>query len=584
MNKVRYTVMVVVVLFSFVLSNCATPTPEVIVVTATPLPPTEPPAATPTQTLIPVSLGGPQFGEVMKWIDGSKLIYIPPSEFVMGNDGFDAPVHAVTLDGYWIQQTNVTNRMYAQCVAVGTCTPPTQELGGPVYNNPQYANHPVVGVNWDQAQTYCTWIQGSLPSEAQWEKAARGANGNLYPWGSGEPACDILNFGYCSGRTSEVDEFKEGASPYGLYDMAGNVYQWIFDWYDQNYYSNAPALNPMGPESGEYRAIRGSSFESEKSQLDPAIRRYGARVYHSRDLGFRCVVQQPQPIPPFCQTSAYIPTGAIVSNGCELPLTEVNGQYCANGNSFATVDVPFGAEYQPGPGLNCTEAIVDGQRILTCTGPKAQEATNPITVCNPACSTSASATGSTPVCESGYALDPSTGACNYAPIAGRQPGVAGCPVGYILQDRGGQQICAIGRDANGYCPAGTYYDTVAGSCVPPNGETRAPYGIDDAAMGSQFYANCAAGYAYSEAFQCCQAVTGGTYPGCPPGTTFNADLGACSPSEIKLSGPGCVTLDVTTLQCSQPVDVCSRITSEAACIRNGYACKWNEKDNVCQLK
>ena len=117
----------------------------------------------------------------MTWIDGSTLIYIPPSEFTMGNNGFDAPVHAVTLDGYWMQQTEVTNRMFAQCVAVGSCSTPTQELGGLVYSNPQFANHPVVGVTWDQAQAYCTWAQGSLPTEAQWEKAARGIEGNIYP-------------------------------------------------------------------------------------------------------------------------------------------------------------------------------------------------------------------------------------------------------------------------------------------------------------------------------------------------------------------------------------------------------------------
>ncbi|MBK8616362.1 MAG: formylglycine-generating enzyme family protein [Anaerolineales bacterium] len=97
------------------------------------------------------------------------------------------------MDGYWMQQTEVTNRMFAQCVAVGSCSTPTQELGGLVYSNPQFANHPVVGVTWDQAQAYCTWAQGSLPTEAQWEKAARGIEGNIYPWGIESPACELLN-------------------------------------------------------------------------------------------------------------------------------------------------------------------------------------------------------------------------------------------------------------------------------------------------------------------------------------------------------------------------------------------------------
>jgi hypothetical protein len=154
-----------------------------------------------------------------------------------------------------------------------------------------------------------------------------------------------------------------------------------------------------------------------------------------------------------------------------------------------------------------------------------------------------------------------------------------------MVDRGGQQSCMIGMDVNGQCPAGLYFDAMAGACVPPNGVSQAPYGIDDPLAASQFYAGCAAGYSYNDTFQCCQAVTGGTYPGCAPGSTFNADLGACSPGEIKLSGgPGCVTVDVTTLQCSQPVDVCSRIKSETRCIQNAYACEWVEKTNTCKLK
>jgi hypothetical protein len=142
----------------------------------------------------------------------------------------------------------------------------------------------------------------------------------------------------------------------------------------------------------------------------------------------------------------------------------------------------------------------------------------------------------------------------------------------------------IGTDANGQCPAGLYFDSLAGACVPPNGRAEAPYGIDNASLASQSYAGCATGFTYNDTFQCCQAVTGGTYPGCAPGSTFNTDLGACSPGEIKLSGPGCVTVDVTTLKCSEPVDVCSRIESEAVCIRNSWACKWVEKNNSCVLK
>jgi len=579
MKNTRY-VMFAYLILTFLLTACGSPTPIVVVVTATAPPPTEAPVIqpTPSPTLIPVPLAGPQGGEKLKWIDGSSLVYIPASEFIMGNGGFDAPVHTAAVDGFWMYQTKVTNRMYAQCVAVGACVPPVEELGGPVYSNPEYANYPVVGVNWDQSQTYCAWAQGQLPTEAQWEKAARGAEGNPYPWGSDKPACDLLNLGYCSGRISEVDAFADGTSPYGLYDMAGNIFEWTNDWYGEAYYNSAPAANPVGPESGQYRVIRGSSFETDFDQVESAIRHFGAQVYHSRDLGFRCAVTAPQLSAPYCQVSAYIPTGVIVANGCELPQTEVAGQYCAGGNSFATIDLPADAVYETGKNLKCEEAVVDGQRILTCLGPKAQESTNEVTVCNPTCSNSPNITGAVPTCDPGYTLDAATGFCNYAPISS-QIGVAGCPVGYVLVG----ESCVVGVNANGECPAGLYFDDLAGRCVAPNGITHAPYGVDNPALAAASYTGCAAGYTFSETFQCCQAVSGGTYPGCSPGSTFNAELGACSPGEIRLAGPGCVTLDVTTLQCRQPVDTCAPIGDETRCIHNPF-CRWNEADGLCQIR
>jgi hypothetical protein len=538
----------------------------------------------PTPVAAPIALSGPESGEKMKWIDGSLLIFIPSGESKMGDGSTVAPERSVTLDGFWIQQTKVTNRMFAQCASVGACTTPTQEIGGPVYSNPEFANHPVVGVTWDQALAYCTWIQGRLPSEAEWEKAARGTDGSLYPWGNDEPACDVSNFGFCTGRTSEVDAYVNGASAYGVFDLAGNVYEWVGDWYSETYYDEGPSLNPMGPQEGQYRAVRGSSFETDLEQMTSAVRHYGAQLYHSRDLGFRCVVPQPQPVAPYCQLAAFIPTGAVISSsGCEVPNASVAGQYCSNGNGFATVYLPQGAAYEVSDKLDCTEAVVDGQRLLTCVGPKTRETTNPVTVCNPTCSNSPAITGAVPTCDPGYTIDPVTGACNYTPIIS-QVGVGGCPEGYLLLDRGGVQSCVVGRDANGLCPAGTYFDSQAGACFPPNGETRAPFGVDDPTMALQTYGSCASGFVYNETFQCCQATTGGTYPGCAPGTTFSTDLGACSPGEIKLSGPGCVTVDVTTLKCSEPVDVCGRIKSEAICIRNAYACRWNEAEGKCKMK
>lgn len=588
MNRVRQISLILLAVWTVLLAACAAPTPVVVVVTATSLPPTEAlvtvePSAVPSPTFVPVTLSGPQSGMTMKWVDGGLLSYVPSAEFKMGNNGFDAPEHVVALDGYWIYQTKVTNRMYSQCMAIGQCTQPAEELGGSVYNNPVFANHPVVGVDWDQAQDYCAWTGGRLPTEAEWEKAARDTEGNLYPWGSTDPSCGLLNFAYCSGVTSEVGSFDGGASPYGLADMAGNVFEWVGDWYSATYYSEAPVLNPAGPQSGEDRVIRGSSFETGAfDQIASAVRHYGPQGYHNRDLGFRCVVPQPEPIAPYCQLSAFIPSGQPVADSCALPEGVVTDQYCSGDDSYATVQLSFGADYEVrGTQLQCTEVIENGLRLLTCLGPRGKEATNEITVCNTACSGGADVTGLSPVCDSGYTFDPSTGACNYTPLAGSLS-VAGCPAGYSLVDNGtGQQSCVLSVDANGQCPAGTYFDSLAFRCVAANGQAQVPYGISDASLAAQTFAGCAAGYSYNDAQQCCAAEAGGSYPGCPPGSTFNSDLGACSPVVPQLGGPGCVTVRVNTLKCSAPVDVCGPISNESQCVAAGV-CSWDESSAACK--
>jgi len=562
------------------LSGCtpaATPTPTLSAPTETPLPL---PSATPT--LVPVTLAGPASGARMAWLDSSVLVYVPAGEFIMGLGYGYAPQKTVTLDGYWIYRTEVTDRMYAQCVATGNCAAPAQELGTPVFDNPDYGDYPVVGVTWDMAANYCSWVQGGLPSEAQWEKAARGSGGNLYPWGNDEPACDLSNFGGCLGHTTAVTDFENSPSPYGLLDMAGNVFEWANDFYGEAYYDSAPPVNPTGPASGDSHVIRGSSFESDVDQLLSALRHYAPPAQHTRDLGFRCVVSQPKALAPYCQAAAYIPGQTAQSGDCQLPPVAVNGGYCAGGAGFTTVDLPDGANFEIlTSSFDCTEAVLDGQRRLTCSGPP--DSTGEITVCNTACSGAPQNTGAARACDPGYNLDSASGACLYAPIAG-QPGPAGCPAGYVLLDRGGQKTCALGLGQNGLCPAGLYLDSAYGACVSASGLADAPYGLDNAELAAQTYQGCAPGYTYDPAYQCCQAVTGGTYPGCPTGSTFDAALGACSPAKVRSSGPGCVTVSLYALKCSEPVDVCSKIKFEATCIRNSYACQWDDKQGVCLLK
>ena len=292
-------------------TSCA-PAPTV---TPTLPPPTETPAptevpATATAALAPAALAGPQAGSSMLWMDGAELLYIPAGEFSMGNDQASTPVKTVYLDPFWIYSTLVTNKMYAQCVATGNCAPPAQEVGSPVYSNPLYGDFPVVGVTWDMAANYCGWGQGQLPSEAQWEKAARGDDGAVYPWGLADPSCSVVNSEGCLGHTSSVLDFPDGRSPYGAYDMAGNVFQWVNDFYDEHAYDSMPARNPTGPASGSSHVLRGSSYETEKVLLASAVRHFGASAYHSSELGFRCAVAQPAALAPYCQLNSYVPTGA----------------------------------------------------------------------------------------------------------------------------------------------------------------------------------------------------------------------------------------------------------------------------------
>lgn len=562
----------------------ATPPPTPTPVPPSPVPATEvPPTSTPT--LVPVPLAGPQAGAAMKWMDGSTLIFVPAGEFVMGTGAGNSPTHAISLDQYWIQETEVTNGMYAQCVATGACTPPVQEVGAPVYTNLQYNSYPVVGVNWDQAGAYCAWIQGGLPTEAQWEKAARGSVGSTFPWGEEGAACDFLNFAGCVKHTTSVTDYEDGRSPYGLFDMSGNVFEWVQDWYGEAYYSNSPSTNPPGPESGDQRVVRGSSFESDPDQAAAGLRHFAAPGYHSAELGFRCVVAEPKPLAPYCQLNAYIPSVSALSQGqCQVPDAEVRGNYCTGGDGFVTFNITEGADYLVDrDDYECTEAVVDGERLLTCKGPRARETSMELTVCNPTCSTNPGVTGATPACDPGYALDPASGACIYSPVAA-EAGVAGCPVGYVVVNRGERKFCAPAPGGDGMCPPGMYQDDLFGACVSAAGSADIPYGINNPELAAQTYQGCVAGYEYDPAFQCCQAIAGGTYPGCTPGSTFDPIEKVCVPSTQRLAGPGCVTVQGTTLQCSEPIDVCKKIMIETVCIRNSYACVWDEKNDLCKLK
>jgi formylglycine-generating enzyme required for sulfatase activity len=222
------------------------------------------------------------------------MVLVPGGEFLMGDDRGEEdeqPARRVHVDAFFIDRTEVTRGDYARCVAARACTAATQ------YPDATSARHPVVGVSWLDAAAYCRFAGRRLPTEAEWEKAARGSDGRRFPWGN-EEDCDAANYGNfqgegaCEGRNPgrpvEVGARPRGRSPYGVDDLGGNVWEWVQDWYGFDYYRHAPRRNPRGPRAGEGRVLRGGACCSMFVLPRVANRlRFDPR-YRDADIGFRC--------------------------------------------------------------------------------------------------------------------------------------------------------------------------------------------------------------------------------------------------------------------------------------------------------
>jgi formylglycine-generating enzyme required for sulfatase activity len=257
-----------------------------------------------TPSLVPVDLAGPNMdvGSLYTYVDGSILAAVPGGPFLMGNNKYaQSKEHQVTLSDYWIYTSEVTNEQYALCLSTGKCTSPNAK-DNLTFDDPGFVGYPVIGVDYQQAAEYCSFVHGRLPTEAEWEKAARGPDGNLFPWGDKSPVCGLLNIQSCKGATINVRSYPDGISYYGLFDMAGNVREWVADWYMADYATDAASSNnPQGPVSGEKRSVRSSSFADIADFANVAHRFSFKPVEHFPDLGFRCVVDDPTYYAPFCQ-------------------------------------------------------------------------------------------------------------------------------------------------------------------------------------------------------------------------------------------------------------------------------------------
>ena len=276
----------------------------------------------------------PQAGEqdyslgdsLVRPVDEMLMVYVPGATFQMGSTeedvesalaqcneaqaaycsrqffNFEIPQHTVTVDSFWIDNTEVTNSHFQLCVDAGICEAPVAcTWGAPDFTDATKANNPVVCVSWEEAQSYCEWVGGRLPTESEWEFAARGEEGYIYPWGETFDStlanhCDVnceelwadqeADDGYTF--SAPVGIYPDNQSWVGAFDMVGNVFEWVVDWFGE--YTDEELTNPTGVETGTYKVLRGGSYFYEQSRLRTTSRDSISPLEQDSSIGFRCVV------------------------------------------------------------------------------------------------------------------------------------------------------------------------------------------------------------------------------------------------------------------------------------------------------
>ncbi|HOE35759.1 MAG: formylglycine-generating enzyme family protein [Chloroflexi bacterium] len=263
--------------------------------------------ATVTAQLEKTSTPTARAGERVRPKDGAVEVLIPAGTFTTGclqghNGGFDCPddelpSRRISLDAYYIDKFEVTNRQYALCVADGGCPEPAYLYSASrvsYYGNPDYADYPAANISWTEAAAYCAWAGVRLPTEFEWEKAARGTDLRAYPWGDSEPSCDKANAkderrgSNCVGDTLPVGSLPEGASPYGVMDMAGNVWEWVQDWYVLDANGIRVSVDPFAQGLGFNKIVKGGSWDYSWSRLRISYNSDHEPDAHKISFGFRC--------------------------------------------------------------------------------------------------------------------------------------------------------------------------------------------------------------------------------------------------------------------------------------------------------